>query len=472
MNETAAQPLPKQLPWHHRAPVLTMALNCVLILTIFLTRERWGAWQPSSRYAAPWHRDPVVSLRSRRAIFFGDRIELRDLDSGTLIACYAGEADRSGAGFSSDGSRAWIRGGVSESIAWWLYCPPKVVDAVSGEVLFSTEVGRDTSSVYFSPGGEFVFITPVDGKSIIRNTSSGQVVGSFPGPKPAAHEATFSQSGRYVYMAASAGKGVVWDSVAGECLMELDGEAVSGAGFLPGEEHLVLLCRKDDAATIRLVSLKTYETSVTVRIPGSLAFLSRCNTRLLHAVESGGSYSVRIRNVATGAEIVRFPVAMVGAMPKFTASGRFVAIPGHTGASLHDTQTGRLITEWQTGMFFADLAKHLPSGRRLFLKSGGPTGLIPMAGLTVMDVESGEVLDVIGRVAAFVVASDEAVLVEFFRDDAAVALVRRVRPEEWWGVLWLPHFWLIVALAAAVVWSGWRDVRRMRRRERAADAAA
>ncbi|MHC4249648.1 MAG: hypothetical protein ACYS9X_11025, partial [Planctomycetota bacterium] len=44
-----------------------------------------------------------------------------------------------------------------------------------------------------------------------------------------------------------------------------------------------------------------------------------------------------------------------------------------------------------------------------------------------------------------------------------VCIWRRRRPEWWWGVLCLPHLWLIVALAAAVVWSGWRDLRRLRR---------
>ena len=47
----------------------------------------------------------------------------------------------------------------------------------------------------------------------------------------------------------------------------------------------------------------------------------------------------------------------------------------------------------------------------------------------------------------------------------------RVRPEWWWGVFCLPHLWLIVALAAALVWSGWRDVRRIRRLARAPENA-
>jgi len=51
-------------------------------------------------------------------------------------------------------------------------------------------------------------------------------------------------------------------------------------------------------------------------------------------------------------------------------------------------------------------------------------------------------------------------------EPAALLEYRRVRPEWWWGVFWLPHFWLIAGLGGCVFASGWRDNRRMRRRER------
>lgn len=33
----------------------------------------------------------------------------------------------------------------------------------------------------------------------------------------------------------------------------------------------------------------------------------------------------------------------------------------------------------------------------------------------------------------------------------------RRRPEYWWGIAWLPEFWLMVLFAVALVWSVWRD---------------
>ncbi|MHC4165274.1 MAG: hypothetical protein ACYSUM_24450, partial [Planctomycetota bacterium] len=46
-----------------------------------------------------------------------------------------------------------------------------------------------------------------------------------------------------------------------------------------------------------------------------------------------------------------------------------------------------------------------------------------------------------------------------------VFLLRRIRPEWWWGVFWLWHFWVIVTLGLALTWSVWRDRRELRSRK-------
>jgi WD40 repeat protein len=43
--------------------------------------------------------------------------------------------------------------------------------------------------------------------------------------------------------------------------------------------------------------------------------------------------------------------------------------------------------------------------------------------------------------------------------DKAARLWCRRRPERWWGVAWLPEFWLTILFAGALVWSLWRDHR-------------
>jgi len=41
-------------------------------------------------------------------------------------------------------------------------------------------------------------------------------------------------------------------------------------------------------------------------------------------------------------------------------------------------------------------------------------------------------------------------------------LLHRRRPEYWWGVAWLPEFWLTLLFAAALAFSLWRDRRVLR----------
>ena len=488
---------PPRLPWHHRAPVLTMALNLALILTIFLTRERWAAWQAHSHYRAPWERSPAVNADTRRAIFFGDRLELRDMDSGDLVASYAGEWDHSRVGFSPDGSRVWMRRVVSGDVSWWSYCPPMVVDAISGEVLFSAKVDKKTESVVFSPGGAFVFIASSDGETAIHDTASGKVlfsaeagrevksisfspggefvfiasadddaaiyttasgksVASFPRSRP---RVTFSQSGQYALVEGPGdGKAELWDSIAGERLMAFRDSETYQAGFLPGEEYLAATFWDEGTMFFELVNLKTRETRVSSFYYGSmqaLVYLSRCSTKMFHGKWSGKACLVRILDVLTGKEISRFSVPTVAAMPSFTASERFVCTPTNRGTSLHDTKTGRLINKRGSVGYTSATVRHHSGSRRLFMSNPKSSGI------TILDVESGAVTSVVRDVSGFHVISDDAIIAYFPSSDS-VGVLRCIRPEQWWGVFWLPHLYLIIALALAVAWSGWRDVKRLR----------
>ena len=47
--------------------------------------------------------------------------------------------------------------------------------------------------------------------------------------------------------------------------------------------------------------------------------------------------------------------------------------------------------------------------------------------------------------------------VEFTVVDTLENIYRRRRPEYWWGVAWLPEFWLTVVLSGGLVVSVWRD---------------
>jgi hypothetical protein len=53
---------------------------------------------------------------------------------------------------------------------------------------------------------------------------------------------------------------------------------------------------------------------------------------------------------------------------------------------------------------------------------------------------------------------DDRILTQY--DHTWIGMWSRRRPEYWWGVAWLPEFWLTVLFAGALIWSVWRDRKR------------
>ncbi|MCY3022137.1 MAG: hypothetical protein NTW87_24255, partial [Planctomycetota bacterium] len=61
------------------------------------------------------------------------------------------------------------------------------------------------------------------------------------------------------------------------------------------------------------------------------------------------------------------------------------------------------------------------------------------------------------RLGAAIMSRDGDRLAAPYRGN--LLLWRRVRPEWWWGVAWLPAFWVMVAFASAFLWSVWEERR-------------
>ncbi len=47
--------------------------------------------------------------------------------------------------------------------------------------------------------------------------------------------------------------------------------------------------------------------------------------------------------------------------------------------------------------------------------------------------------------------------------DKTARVWRRHRPEQWWGVAWMPEFWVTVGLGLGLPYSLWRDQGALRR---------
>jgi len=58
--------------------------------------------------------------------------------------------------------------------------------------------------------------------------------------------------------------------------------------------------------------------------------------------------------------------------------------------------------------------------------------------------------------------SDDGLQFVAWDEDHVARFYRRRRPEYWWGMAWLPEFWLTLVLGGGLVFSLWRDSRIMR----------
>jgi len=111
-----------------------------------------------------------------------------------------------------------------------------------------------------------------------------------------------------------------------------------------------------------------------------------------------------------------------------------------------------------------------PNGRRCIKWIPPGPGSIS-CGVDVSDGETGTWLSTLrgpgGYVtsAAISVNSDQVVTEDL---DGLTCIWSCRRPEYWWGVAWLPEFWLTAVFAGALGWSVWRDRRMPNKRTEAA----
>ena len=99
--------------------------------------------------------------------------------------------------------------------------------------------------------------------------------------------------------------------------------------------------------------------------------------------------------------------------------------------------------------------RFLSDGRRLLVgATRSPT--------LVLDVSTAAILARVSSISLSACTPDGRLLASEY--EGTVTLWRRRRPEWWWGVFWLPEFWLAALLGAAFIASAVRDARRFVRR--------
>jgi hypothetical protein len=108
---------------------------------------------------------------------------------------------------------------------------------------------------------------------------------------------------------------------------------------------------------------------------------------------------------------------------------------------------------------FYDLTSTTQKHNLLALSHDGTRGVlstdVSWAPLISLSSDGPPLCKLEGTTRAATFSDDDSLIVS--TSDEGVTFRRRIRPEAWWGVAWLPFFWGTLVLSAALVWSVRRD---------------
>ncbi|MHC5054434.1 MAG: WD40 repeat domain-containing protein [Planctomycetota bacterium] len=481
-----------------------MALNLSLIVTIFLTRDRWAAWVPDGQFGTKGRYPWTVASGGTRVILFtqmGDA-ELWDVDARKRIAVLPGcgePRDRT-VRFSPDGTRCLITS-IHDSPGYSKVTPPLLLNSDTGaRVGDFGELGAPLVAC-FSPDGSRLFMAFDDGTARVWDARTGATVADLAAPPV-----------RKSWVDPSPGIALSPPADWVDTTPKRRGCRVHCADFSPDGQRLLIddnmsNVREYDASTGR--ELRWYRSREIVaweRDNGPKEYVAWHAERPTWEVRYSKS-GRRILVVRVGVHLSDHDMLEVfdganGTHLRTIEGSNFVISPDGAsiasggmdwkGAFLHDAETGEVLLEQTGGSHHS--AEFLVGGKVVFFASRDslimanaltgrslPCEPISNLGATLIeetnilaeadcedsllrfkDWRMGDLLTSIYGIDSFVLLQDDLLLASSSSEKESF-LLRRIRPEWWWGVFWLPHLYLIAALAAALLLSGWRDLKRLRK---------
>ena len=391
----------------------------------------------------------------------------RDIESGRTVAELVGNwPDYFHACFSPDGRRMVTGfeqpiGGLSGDVPAWRVFGARVWDLESGERVGNLWPPGMQERIFGASGVLAVLWSP-DGERILTYTSLDDWTRGEKNPKgetnlvttwdaeslqPLATRKLLVQRGQVALRYSPDGRRLRVES--------REGSSHGGSGISVLSERRIEIWDAD-----------TLETLCVLKGP----LCSGCwspDGRTIAAPGADGT--VWICDAETGQRLKGFRGHTAAAVAKnYSADGRFMVTEGmDKTVRVWDTPAGECVMVIGPPAAEGAQPELSPDGTRLFTASFGH------GGMNLWDVETGELLwsfehDLEKRGAWQISQRD------FFTPDARRMVIgdasrtrvwRRLRPEQWWGIFALYHFWLIVALSVAFAWSLWRDVRSLRRRQ-------
>jgi WD40 repeat protein len=475
MTGTPAQDAPGPERWRPFSglPVFTMAINITLIAVVFLTRNRWDAWivERTDLGGGTLAAVLAVSRDSHRAVLHRRQdtdhdLVLWDIETSRRLATYRFRPWHSCfATFSPDGKK--MLASVLAADGW---DETALIDVETGERLAALAGARGLRALAngsFSPDGRAIVSAGgfPDGYARVWSASDGSLVLKLGERVVGAHDAEFSPSGGTIL---TSGPGVdvrLWDARTGAHRARLDDHDIglARARFCAGGRN-VFICVDGRALLVEAAS------GAHLLKLGACYAWAVSDTGGELAVYDERARTVAILDAASGGTLLEKRFGLVRSLD-FTDDGdRLLARrwedPGNVVTVL-DPRTGEVLTEFPCNSRGRPMLS--PDGARvLTYKPRTMKELWPP--VQVYSTRTGGLLAEWPEVHYIRFLGNERIVLLPREVGEAQRILRRVRPEWWWGVAWLWHFWVIAALVVALAVSIRRDVGIMRR-GRAARAA-
>jgi len=332
----------------------------------------------------------------------------------------------------------------------WRWPSGKVIQSFNGhsDVVFSAR---------FSPDGRQIVTSSFDTTARIFETHTGRCIHELRGHRFSVFCASFSPDGTQVITGSADGSAKVWDMASGAMLLDLSGHCgrIFFAFFTPDGSKIVTSCADGPTLVWSNQGRSIFHFPDGGEWPGGLA-LSTDGNSLYLVRKLGDSYegewAIRTWDLNSGQVLKSTPpmqtfprsfsVRPDGARLLFAGgANECYACDGFRIEEIYSSPVGSIFT-----------VTYSPDGSFAALQYERKHVAILSSSYEVQAVLTGNNM----FRTTFSPDGKRLLLANL---DGSISVYRNYRPAYWWGLAWLPEFWLTLALSVAFCWSLIRDFR-------------
>jgi WD40 repeat protein len=311
----------------------------------------------------------------------------------------------------------------------------------------------EVEAASFTPRGDLVATVTTKGKVCVWQTQTGKPVTTAEVSWGSMFAVSFSPDGSLLAVADPDLSIRVWEIPSGREFTPLKGHTATVLCCTFSNDNKQLLTGSLDG-TAGIWNLSTATRTATLKSHGAFVSMAQFTHNDKKILTTGQDRCIRIWDPITHTQIGTLWDQPSTTNLSFLPDERRMVIHTQDGSfGIWDLDAGRMLTHLeQTGQ---PLLGHIA-----FFCEKRLLGIIDDT-LCVWDSRNGALLSHIAGVHHATPLSDNRIFT--IESDRRLAIRSNARPEQWWGLAWLPEFWIAILLLIALGWSLWRDRRLLRK---------